>query len=339
VTIDREQRLPVTVLTGFLGSGKTSLLNAMLRNPAFGDTAVVVNEFGDVGLDHLLVSSGQENIVLMDSGCLCCALLDSLPETLTDLYARRARGETPPFTRVVIETTGLADPLPILRALIRDPMAAHFFRLAAVVCTVDALFGAGQLVGHPEARAQATLADRLIVTKADLTQGAVPPELHSLLNAANPAAQIVVSGAGAPAMVFGATDRTGTAWFRAMAAPAARTADRDSGEHGPHVHAAARSFLVERPVTWAGISGWTAFLRGRYGASLWRCKALLNVVGAAAPVVLHGVQTVYDVERLDHWPDAERRSRIVLIGRDLGGADLEASLELLGCEEGIQPSA
>ena len=168
------ERLPLTILTGFLGSGKTTLLNVLLRDPAWADSAVVVNELGEIGLDHLLVAEAKENIVLLEAGCLCCAVLDSLPETLADLYSRRAMGDVPRFRRVLVETTGLADPAPIIRTLMRDPMASHFYQLQGVVCAVDAVFGEGALRDYHEAQSQVALADRLVVTKTDLVGGAVP---------------------------------------------------------------------------------------------------------------------------------------------------------------------
>ena len=137
------EKIPIVVLTGFLGSGKTVLLNALLRQPGFADSAIVVNEFGEVGLDHLLVASAEENIVLLDAGCLCCAVLGSLKETLLDLWHRRAQSQVPPFRRVLVETTGLADPGPIVQSIMRDSVVTHFYRLAGLVCVVDALHGEG----------------------------------------------------------------------------------------------------------------------------------------------------------------------------------------------------
>jgi G3E family GTPase len=160
--------IPVTVLTGFLGSGKTTLANRFLRRPPFANTAVIVNELGEIGLDHLLVERGDDSVLLLDSGCLCCALQGGLRETLADLFVRRAAGSVPRFERVVVETTGVADPGPIANALVLDALLRAEFRLAAIVTTVDALHATRQLTDEPEALRQVVLADVLIVTKTDL---------------------------------------------------------------------------------------------------------------------------------------------------------------------------
>src|SRR5689334_3747172 len=189
-----DPRIPVHVLTGFLGSGKTTLLNRLLREPGLADTAVIVNEFGEIGLDHLLVTGGRDNVLLLESGCLCCTLLDSLRETLADLYHRRARGELPPFRRVVVETTGLADPAPILLTLLRDPVATAWYELGRVVVTVDAVHGAEQLADYPEARAQVAAADLVLFTKTDLAGGA-PAGLSDAVARINAAARLADAGA------------------------------------------------------------------------------------------------------------------------------------------------
>ncbi len=164
-------RLPVTLLSGFLGSGKTSLLARLLRDPDLVDTAVIVNEFGEIGLDHLLIAPGSEEVLLLDAGCLCCTMQDSLADTLADLFHRRVRAEVPAFKRVVIETTGLAHPGPILRQLLTDRSITAHYALDGLVTTIDALHGARQLDAHPQALQQAAMADRLVVTKTDLTEG------------------------------------------------------------------------------------------------------------------------------------------------------------------------
>jgi len=169
---DAASRIPVTVLTGFLGSGKTTLLNHVLKQPEMAATAVIVNEFGEIGLDHLLVESATDDVVLLNSGCLCCTVRGDIVNTLTDLFVKRVKGQVPYFTRAVIETTGLADPAPVLHALLSDPIVAERYMIDGVVTTVDAVNGAGTLDRQVEAVKQAAIADRLIITKTDLADPA-----------------------------------------------------------------------------------------------------------------------------------------------------------------------
>ena len=187
--------IPVTLLTGFLGSGKSTLLTQILSDPRFGNTAVVVNEFGDVGLDGLLIEHAEDQLVEMTSGCLCCTIRGDIRETLLGLHARRDKGEIPAFTRLVIESTGLADPAPVIHTLMTDPRVNRRYMLGGIVATVDAVNGAATLAAHPECTKQAAVADRLVVTKTDLIgdqnpgQGAV--DLVTRLRALNPGAPIL----------------------------------------------------------------------------------------------------------------------------------------------------
>ncbi|KPF88220.1 ATP-binding protein [alpha proteobacterium AAP38] len=198
--------MPISVLTGFLGSGKTTLLSRLIRDPAMVRTAVVINEFGEVGLDHLLVEQSDENMVLMDSGCLCCTIRSDLAETLRDLYMKRMRGEIPEFDRVVIETTGLADPAPILHTLMTDPLIASRFRLDGVVTTIDSVHGMGQLDEHEESLKQAAVADRVVLTKTDLAEPAQVEALRRRLHDLNPGAVHVDAqkDQGLPVLLFDA---------------------------------------------------------------------------------------------------------------------------------------
>ncbi len=313
------------VLTGFLGSGKTTLLNRLLLDPAWSDSAVIVNEFGDIGLDHLLVSNARDNIVLMDAGCLCCTVLDSLPQTLADLFHRRAGGDIPAFRRVLVETSGLAEPAPILRTLMRDPIISHFYRPQGLICTVDALFGSATLDREHEAPLQAAMADRIVVTKTDLAVQEQTAALIARLRALNPAAEIVLARDRNAACLFAPETNT-LPWLDPLKV---ETADHHHHDDG----AVSVSFLVGPPLSWARLAAWIERLRARYGPDLLRAKGVLNVAGA--PVALHGVQTQFDTRRLPDWPDDDRRSRIVLIGRGLDGD--EAARSISDLTDGTDP--
>jgi G3E family GTPase len=189
--------IPATLLTGFLGSGKTTVLNHVLKQPGMAATAVIVNEFGEIGLDHLLVERSTEDVVLLNSGCLCCTVRNDIVDTLTSLFVDRAKGKVPWFTRVVIETTGLADPAPILHTLMTEPIVAARYMLDGVVTTVDAVNGAATLDRQPEAVKQAAVADRLLLTKTDLSQPALRQALEARLAALNRSAPLIPVAQGA----------------------------------------------------------------------------------------------------------------------------------------------
>jgi G3E family GTPase len=242
-----DARLPVSVLTGFLGSGKTTLLARLLRHPAAGRVAVVINEFGEIGLDHDLIATSDETVVQLESGCLCCALQSDLVRTLRDLHIRRVKGEVPEFGRVVIETTGLADPAPILQTLMADPMVEHHFRLDGVITLVDATSGQRALEHRPEALKQAALADRLLITKVDLAGPGEVAGLRLRLRAINPAAPVaeVLDGEIEPKTLLGI----------GLYDPATRKAEierwlgdpaTEGHEHGHPHHGSVRTFCIRR---------------------------------------------------------------------------------------------
>jgi len=327
-----EAALPATLITGFLGSGKTTLLNGLLAHPAMADTAVIVNEFGEVGLDHLLIETAFEDAVLLKSGCICCTVRGDLVDTMTSLAARRARGEIPAFARVAIETTGLADPAPIMHLLMAEPALAPLYRLDHVVTTVDAANALAQLEAHYEAAKQAAVADRLVLTKTDLvdasTQGAVLRRLAAL----NPAAPValVVQGRVEPAVLFAAAE-SGSHDDRLAAAAALGHAHHhaDGDDHMIAHHGISTVSLVrEAPVPWPALRQWLVSLASLKGPDLLRIKGIVQVEGRAGPVVIHGVQHVFHPPvELRRWPDADRRTRITIITRNIRAADLAQSFE------------
>jgi G3E family GTPase len=333
MTGDAPQRIPITVLTGFLGSGKTTLINGLLRNQDLRDTCVIVNELGDIPLDHLLVVNSTDNIVVLDSGCLCCAVLDSFKETLADLYHRRARAEVPPFSRVIVETTGLADPTTVMQVLLRDSFVSHYFELAALVTTVDAVFGVSQYETNREAIRQTALADRIVITKADVAAPEAVAQLRQTIAALNPHASVHRSHDASFDVESVLLDAAITTRFSGVTFTAV-----SSDTHNDSVRS--KSFVTDRALHWAGLAGWAELVRNELGAKLLRCKGLVRIVGLDEPVLVQGVQTVFAPPmRLAAWPSDDRRTRIVCITQGVSDELLEASFAALFAEPGTFPPA
>lgn len=331
--------VPITLLTGYLGSGKTTLLRGLLGHPEFRNTAVLVNEFGEIALDHQLLYSSSETVVLMDRGCLCCALRSDLAEQLDDLYTRRMRKAVPAFERVVIETTGLADPGPILQTLVAEPMLAALYRLESVVTTVDGELGLRTLDVHFESVKQAAIADCLVVTKTDRADASLLADLEVRLRRLNPAAALVpvANGAVDPALILGAAaiDEARRAhgaarWLRSDSYPRLHAGTAFRSAQASRHDARIRSFALayEAPVSGAKLwQGLEALIDG-HGEKLLRIKGIVNVEGVDEPKVVHIVQHVlYPVQTLAQWPDADRRTRLVFIVRDLDPELVRATID------------
>jgi len=369
-------RIDCDLLTGFLGSGKTTLLNAWLRSPASKGTAVVVNEVGDIGIDQLVLAEVADNVMLLESGCLCCTLSGSLRETLLDLIAQSKRLPTP-LTKIVIETTGLAEPLPILHSLLGDKILTATVRLNQVVVTVDGMQGVRQFDSQPEAVRQIAAAEVVVLTKSDLADADSVAATRAAIQRLNPTATILACSAGKGADAVFTRSGGDRQWDAVLAQAGGQPehahahehnhdhqhdhghshehGDAHTPKHDPnhqqahdhdHTHSfhervSTESFYIDTPATWPGVAAWWNLVSRHYGDDLLRCKGLLRMTEAHTPQLF--LQTVGKVfhrpEPVAQWPDSDPRSRLVCIGVGLDRAWLARSLAALRIDEpGLMPN-
>lgn len=331
--------VPVSILTGFLGAGKTTLLNALLKDDSMSDAAVIINEFGDVGIDHLLVETTDDNVFEMASGCLCCTIRGDLVDTLLDLIERRDTGSIKLFNRVVIETTGLADPAPVLHTIMNHPNLLQRYRLEGVITVIDTVNGNDTLDAHPEAVKQVAVADRLVLSKADLLKGRQGEDdlfaIIARLNKLNPGARMLdgATGEAVPENLFNtgiydpATKTTNVA--RWLAADAYEISGKkhhhhhDKNRHDEHIESF--SISTDKAISQMNLDLFLELLRGYHGPNLLRVKGIIKLEeDLQRPMVIHGVQHIFHPPyQLDKWPDDDHRSRLVFITRDIKRAQLE----------------
>jgi len=332
----------VTVVTGFLGSGKTTLIRRLLADPGMARSAVIVNEFGEIGIDHALVAASSEQVTLLANGCLCCVVRTDLQETLRELFMLRRAGQVMDFDRVLVETSGLADPAPVVQTLASDTLLAAHYRLDGVVTLIDAVNGERELGAEREAAKQVALADRLLLTKTDLVDAARARAVRGAIRALNVAAPLldVVDGVIDPRDLRDiglASARASAAHVRSWLGRAALEADAAAapaylGERLRH-DASIRTFVLsfDAPFSWSSFSSAMELLASLRGPDLLRVKGLVDVTGEAGPVVVQGVQHVFHPPvTLAAWPDADHRSRLVFITRNIRREAVEALFSAVG---------
>jgi G3E family GTPase len=337
-----QDRVPVSILTGFLGSGKTTLLSKLIRSEGMDKVAVIINEFGEVGIDDALVVKSNEDTILLNNGCLCCTVRGDLVETMHRLHIQKNNGEIPEFNRLIVETTGLADPAPILHTMMSDQFLVSSYRLDGVVTVVDAYHAMSQFDEQFESVKQAAVADRIVLSKVDVTEPALVKKVKGRLNLINPAAPILEASHGEiePSKLFDA----------GLYNPLTKTADvtrwlkeeaymdteghihghehhhHDVNRHDDHIKSFSLHF--DKPLKWAKISGSLDMLAQTHGANILRIKGLINVEEIDnQPVVVHAVQHMFHPPaKIDEWPTSDQRSRLVFIVKDIDRSVIEGAL-------------
>ncbi len=323
--------IPVNVVTGFLGSGKTTVIQKLLASPELADTAVLVNEFGEVGLDHQLFRSVNENTILLGNGCVCCAILGDMKDALRDLFSQMTRGDIPPFKRVIVETSGLADPVPIAYTVQSEPVLRHHFRLGNVITTIDAVNGGRQLETHEESIKQAAVADFVIITKSDIAEPSKCEMLKSRLSKLNAGAPVLdgAKDALSPQDLF--RDDLSDIDSRASIVQSWFSNPKDENQALTHSHSdGVQSFCIQtdRPLDWTAFGIWMSMLLHCHGDKVLRIKGLLNVRDVETPVLINGVQhIVHPPVHLAEWPDNEHNSRLIFIVQGMSVDNIRRSLD------------
>jgi G3E family GTPase len=334
-----DKRIPVTLLTGFLGSGKTTLLNQLLSDPKMHDSAVIINELGETGLDHILATQVEsehiaDNTVLLNSGCICCSLKNELADTMRDLFFKRALQAIPQFNRLVIETTGMADPGPILGNLMNEPVIESTFRLDAVVVTIDSVYGLKQLQENTEALKQAAVADVLLLTKTDISNSDEIKALQEKLAEINPGASqhLIQHGKINPDSIIdvGLFDPTGKVatpqrWLRAPSKTSQPKGTLPQKAHQDGI----TSFTVTmpKPLNWRDLKPVILKLCQTHGSKLLRLKGIIHAEDQPAPLAIHAVHfTPYPPTLLEGWDEDEAISRIVIIGKEIDESEIRKAL-------------
>jgi G3E family GTPase len=338
--------LPVSIITGFLGSGKTTLLNRLLQHDSLKNSLVIINEFGEVGIDHLLVSAPADNMRLLANGCLCCEVKGELVETLTEVSVKRANGEIPAYDRVLIETTGLADPVPIVQTIVTDTDLSKLYRLDTVIGVVDTLHAVSQLARQSEVVKQIAVSDIVLLSKTDLVDADALTEVRGAVRKINGGAEILKATHGDvhPDALFGRAAPDGAArvadlerWLAAESA----TERSKSKPNAYTLHAgdiSTYTLFHDGPVTASGLATWLSMLASFRGPQLLRVKGLINVGGT--PYIVHAVQTViHEPVELEDWPSDDKRTRIVFIVRGVERAALERTFTAFSMPESLGADA
>ena len=322
------QSTPFAILTGFLGSGKTTLLNRLLTDPGMSETAVLVNEIGEIGLDHWLLETVTDGVVLLESGCVCCSVREDLAGALASLLEKRCARAVPQFRRIILETTGIAVPGPIVQLVLADDELATQLRPIRVATVVDALLGQRALELHIECSEQVAMADRLVLSKLDLAERDQAAALLRRLRCLNSSAPVLHSGIDSldPEELFGTDPALPTDPPTRLYTVDYRTGESDRGHHEKRFTTFSLSW--NRPLDWPEFEAWLEGLLIARGEDILRLKGLLNVAGRTRPVVVQGVQhTIYPPTELPRWPGGPPRTELTFVTRDFSKTAALRSLE------------
>ena len=334
--------IPVLIITGFLGSGKTTLLSALLKQEAMKNTAVIINEFGEVGLDHNFVETTDENIVELQNGCICCTIQEDLKSTLLDLIKKMERNIIPYFNRVVIETTGLADPVPIIHTLMTSLDLLRAYSIDGIITLVDAVNGENTYNNHEEAVKQTALADKIILSKVDLSKKSKINLIKSRIKKINPKANIVETNRETLPLTellgLNDYDPSNKSWdVREWLAiekynETNHKHNHNINRHGDNIESF--SLVTNQQISITTFNFFIELLSSQMGSKLLRLKGMLNIKGKDGPAIIHGVQHIFHpIEWIEEWPDEDRSTRLVFITRDIKKSYIEEFFKIIGENE------